>query len=788
MTPVYSFKQLPERSLSRAGGKGGTLAKLFQAGLPVPEGFVILPSAFDEERLTPKAWEQVEEQLNRLRQTGVGGTFFAVRSSALAEDSARASFAGGFETILNARTDSEVQNAISAVRRSRREERVRAYSQAQRLDEDHEMAVVVQRMIQSEISGVLFTADPVTGNRGVMAGNFVHGLGDRLVSGEVDAESFTFHLPGGKYSGPPTLKPFAKKLFGLAHRLEKTSGCPQDIEWAIAGGALYLLQSRPITTLIARNPETGEWNDSLSGDFLWTNTNFGEAVTEPMTPLAGSVLQFTLEDWVFVHGYSTTGIVGGMPYLNISLFTSVFKALGRSREDLLDTIEGTLFLRLPDEMEIPHVPLRFRQLLRSLQSVLHTQYRQKQGVRQLENYLADNPAWFEQTREKLQQKDTRQGLLQLWIDEIVPHVMRGVWIVLGTASHSSDYTVKLRRDLTKFVGSDDANTLISNVNEGTVVLPSLGPLVGMAKVAKGEISRDDYLRDYGHRGPHEFEISAPRPVEDPSWVDQQLAQFAEKPVDVDALLQKQREVFEAAWVRLASEHPAKANTFARRIEESNRRARLRECARSEYVRDRWMVRLFACRAGELLGLGDDVFYLSLEELLHSLSDHEDAFEFIPARKETYRRYKSLPALPSIIRGRFDPFRWAEDPNRRSDFFDASLTLSAMDTGPGTLSGCPGSAGQVEGTVRVILKPEEGHLLREGEILVTVQTDIAWTMLFPRARAIVTDVGAPLSHAAIVARELGIPAVVGCAGATAHLKSGDRVRVDGGHGTVAILGD
>ena len=153
------------------------------------------------------------------------------------------------------------------------------------------------------------------------------------------------------------------------------------------------------------------------------------------------------------------------------------------------------------------------------------------------------------------------------------------------------------------------------------------------------------------------------------------------------------------------------------------------------------------------------------------------------------RYRSLPPYPPVIRGRFDPFRWAADPQRRSDIFDAQTPQTSVASGRDVstiITGSPGSAGQVEGTVRVLANPEEGQHLKPGEILVTVQTDIAWTLLFPRAAAIVTDVGAPLSHAAIVARELGLPAVVGCGDATLRLKTGDRVRVDGGRGVVEIL--
>jgi pyruvate,water dikinase len=294
---------------------------------------------------------------------------------------------------------------------------------------------------------------------------------------------------------------------------------------------------------------------------------------------------------------------------------------------------------------------------------------------------------------------------------------------------------------------------------------------------------------YGHRGPNEFELSHPRPAEDPDWLDRQLAQFDDSQVDVDQMLAEQRERFEAAWRRLRESHPRQAAKLKGRIDEVVPRSHFREAARSEYIRDRWVVRTLAVRAGQLLDLEEDVFFLTLQELLEALSGDPSAFQFLPARKETYARFSALPPYPSIIRGRFDAFQWAADPQRRSDIYDttASSEPDAEFAGSSqTITGAAGSAGRAEGVVRRLDSAEQGELLQPGEILVTVQTDIAWTLLFPRAAAIVTDVGAPLSHAAIVARELGIPAVVGCGDATMRLNTGDRIRVDGSRGVVEIL--
>jgi pyruvate,water dikinase len=232
----------------------------------------------------------------------------------------------------------------------------------------------------------------------------------------------------------------------------------------------------------------------------------------------------------------------------------------------------------------------------------------------------------------------------------------------------------------------------------------------------------------------------------------------------------------------------------RRIDQAAAASRNREAARSELVRIFWVLRTFVLRASVLTGQGDAIFFLSIKEILAVLAGDAAVLASIPARRKMYARYAALPPYPSLIRGAFDPFRWAADPQRRSDIFDARMssgTAFAAGKNSGTesvgvIKGFPGAAGIVEGDVRVVTTVEEGEQLKMGEILVTTMTNVGWAPLFPRAGAVITDVGAPLSHAAIVARELGIPAVVGCGNATMRLHTGDRVRVNGVLGRVEVL--
>jgi phosphohistidine swiveling domain-containing protein len=463
--------------------------------------------------------------------------------------------------------------------------------------------------------------------------------------------------------------------------------------------------------------------------------------------------------------------------------------MGRSGQELLEALEGTVYTRLPEGLEIPLIALSRRLLVSVLLGVARLQLGMRQVVRGLPAYVEANPGWCRKMRQRIQKSKVAPELVDLWEQEIEPHVRQSVLTVLGSASHSADYTTGLRRKLTPLVGPDDAAALTSSLSGDGNLLASLGPVVGLARVACGKLDRGEYLDQYGHRGPEEFELAARRPAEDPEWLDQQLAQFDEAPVDLESILAAQRDEFEAAWQRFQAGHPRKARSMRRSIDQVAPRAQLREAARSEYARDRWVVRDLALRAGHMTGLGEGIFFLTVAEMLDVLRGDLKAADYIGTRRVTYEQYRALPAYPPVVVGRFDPFQWAADPDRRTDLFDSHagtaesrLPAAARDS----ITGSPGSAGRIEGTVRRLARLEEGDQLRQGEILLTPQTNIGWTFLFPRAAAIITDVGAPLSHAAIVARELGIPAVVGCGDATMRLKTGDRVRVDGGRGVVQIL--
>lgn len=783
MNMVKSFHELTPELQTAAGGKGGMLARMLQSGFPVPEGFVILPSAFQGEKLNRKAWNEILVLLNKIRKNHEGA-LFAVRSSALSEDSAQASFAGEFETVLNVETDKEIQEAIYTVFRSRQSERVKVYSSVQGIDQSHQIAVVIQLMVPSEISGVLFTVNPITGSFTDMIGNYVHGLGEQLVSGETNAHDFKLSRPKGKYYGPEGLKKYANDLYKYAVKLEKDLGKPQDIEWAVAKEKLYILQARPITTLNSGNLATYEINESLERDALWVNTNVGEAIPDVVTPLTWSLLRALDIESSFVPGYYLwSGNIRGRIYSNISQRLSAINALYGSPKLGLKILEE-LFGQIPKGLTIPTYPFSRMDIIRAmLPGIIYYLKKNWEVSKKLPQYIQNTPDWCTKMKAAIKKTNTKEELLNLWKLKLETYNKEAWWGHIVSASKAV-LALTSSKKLTKLVGTEEANTLLSNLR-GNSELASLGPVIGISKVIRGEISREEYMMQNGHRGPHEFELSIPDLSEDVDWLERQIKEFIESDTDVDELLQKQRAQYEATLTRFMERFPNKVKWLEKQIAKASEGACIREAARSEFVRVFRVIRTFALKAGELTGIGEDVFFLYINEVEDLLSGRDVKVKYISARKENYDKYKALPPFPSVIRGRFNPFEWMKDPNRRMDFYDSTMPIDITFDSE-TLKGFAGAVGKVEGIVRILDTPEEGEKLQPGEILVATTTNVGWTPLFPRVAAIITDIGAPLSHAAIVARELGIPAVVGCGNATLRLKTGDKVIVDGGQGIVHIL--
>ncbi|NJP90073.1 pyruvate, phosphate dikinase [Nonomuraea sp. FMUSA5-5] len=816
--------------LATVGGKGASLARMARAGLPVPGGFHVTTGAYrafvagchdeilraaaeDPARIPPLFAARelpagLAEEILRAYAALGDDVPVAVRSSATAEDLPDMSFAGQQDTYLNIRGDA----LLDAVRRcwaSLWNPRAIAYRDQNGVPHDDvALAVVVQELVDADAAGVMFTTDPLTGDRDQTVINASWGLGESVVGGQVtpdtikvsggkvietrtgDKAVMTVRVGGGTEERPvpaelraaPVLDDAqALELADLGARVQALYGTPMDVEWTRRAGTFAIVQARPITGL---KPRLEEWNDSLKGEYLWTGGNLGEAIPDVMTPITWSYVRIFIQEAMSASalpGLDLVGNIGGRFYMNLSVLHSIAAAMGmKSRLGVVDQVFG----KIPPGLEVPLVPVSRWELIRkAVPMAIRLRRRVARHLKHMRAFLADSPRRCEELRERVAATATPAALAELWEREIAPHLVTSSQM-LEAAGRQGGATLVFTRDrLRKMMGEVAAEAMLTGVNADGE-LASMGPMMGLSRLARGEITREEFARRYGHRGPHEFEVSIARPGEDPAWIDAQLAGLRDLRAGTEELLERQAKAREEAWARFAQRYPGKEAAMRERVRRWNAVVRDRESARSENIRAFWVLRAFTLRAGELTGAGADVFFLHLPELLALLRGDRSVLEKAPVRRATYEHYAALPPYPALIVGRFDPVRWAADPDRRADLYDArGATAPVSDT----VTGFPGAPGVVEGAARVIAGPEEGERLRPGEILVTTLTNVGWTPMFPRAAAVVTDMGAPLSHASIVARELGIPAVVGTGNATMRIHDGDRIRVDGERGTVELLG-
>ena len=832
-----------------AGGKGASLARLARARFRVPPGFHVTTGAYLDfigraglrepvlaaasavdvsnaatfDAAAARIAELVAGQpVPDATAAAIAGAYaflgddvaVAVRSSATVEDRPGMSAAGQHDTYLNVRGETDVLDAVRRCWASLWSARAIGYRVRRGIEPgDVSIAVVVQRLVPAEAAGVMFTTDPVGGahDRVVVSANW--GLGESVVAGDVTPDVAVIDRASGtlvsyqvgsketmtvadgaatRAAGTPAglrsaavLSPGqAGELARVGLAIERLYDEPVDVEWALAAGKLSVVQARPITV-----PATGrgeQWNDSLAGDYLWSNGNLGEAFPAVTTPATWSFIELLMTRMLFppsLPGYRGYGRIGGRFYANVSISISL-EALAGISPRRFAALFGPVLGKLPpiEEIPRPRIP-RWTAIRLMVPAAITLLRRIRASQKRMPQFLAGAPGRCERLRAEIEQTTDATVLASLWSQQVRPLLEEACDALAAAVSAHGTTLLSGPRKLAKLVGEADSALLLSGQQPGGTSLASLGPVTGLTRLARGEIDRDTFTRQYGHRGPHEVELSIPRPAEDPAWIDSQVTALRGAARDAGALLASQEAARAAAWERLARRDPRKAAAARKLVARWMRIARDREAARSEAARSAWVARTWVRRAGQLTGHGDDLFFLELQETVELLRGDPAPLAKVPARRAAYETYRALPPYPALIRGRFDPVRWGADPNRRTDYYDEHTRTAKLDE---TITGFPGAAGVVDGIARVLRTPEDAAQLGDGEILVTTVTNIGWTPVFPRAAAVVTDVGAPLSHAAIVARELGIPAVVGCGTATMLLRSGDRVRVDGGRGTVEVL--
>jgi phosphohistidine swiveling domain-containing protein len=706
------------------GGKAAHLGELVAAGVRVPDGLVLTTAANGL---------SVEARNSALRANlpGLGEGPFAVRSSAVGEDGTEHSYAGMYETVLGVPTD-ELASAIDRVLASVTDPRATSYGSAV----NGTMAVIIQRMVAPVAAGVALTADPISGHRASCVITATRGLGERLVSGAtagdewvVVGESATPRRQTENAIGPDQARQVAEEARRIAERI----GVPQDIEWALdADGALWILQARPMTAL----PPEVSWEPPVPGAFT-RNLRFGEWISTPVTPLFESWLLTAMEEQTHAFYLREIGQRVPRPY-HVVVNGWYFYTLNWATPGA--------FAR--------NLPRMLWHLVRSPRKVAGIN---PSTVRHSFPILERMWRADMQPRYRAAVEDAERQVETLGVTELPGLVndmagLAGEYFAWVTALAGAGY--KLEVHLAQFYRRHLAPNL------GGSHLPLL---VGFAPPTDPRRHAVASLDWWDAPGPRSGSGSA-----------------TTESADHARLVETRRGAEEAAFAALAST-PRRLRAFRRMLADAQHLVPLREEQVGELTLAWPVMRRAVLRIGEALASDgaidepDDVFFLTRDEVLSALRGDGSAPRIDVAPRRTTRQEQAR-LVPPLFVGRPHPMLM-----KMLDTMTG--VVGAAPSATAVVSGTPASPGRASGPVRVIRNPEQFNEFEPGEILVAPLTAPAWTPLFTRAAAVVTDVGSVAAHASIIAREYGIPAVVGCGDATARLRTGMRVTVDGTTGNV-----
>jgi rifampicin phosphotransferase len=739
-TEVFELAQATTADRARVGGKVGVLGELAAAGFPIPPGLVVTAGAFNVD-----GWQRSLEAA----AGSLGAPRLAVRSSAAAEDLPDASYAGIYETYLNVpveRLGEAVRRCFGAVTA----ERVSGYHRRHGNGTAPGMAVLVQAMVDPIAAGVAFTAHPVSGDPDQALVTAVPGLGDRLVSGEAVGEEWTVTARNARRSRPipaggeVLTTRQAQAVADLARKIADRYGRPQDIEWAIdREGRLWLLQARPMTAV----PEPVSW--TAPGPGLWSrNFRLGEWLPESVTPLFATWLLPVLEEGYLDGMQETVGIrvpfryalVNGWYYNTPPIPTPklLSRVLWQGRGRAVRIIYNALIRvnRNPaaaDRAVLSHLDHQWRN------NHLPT-YRQLVTDAQIEAATA-TPDRLAALVGQL----GRQAGIYLWY----------LAIVGGSAW-------KMEACLTRFCRQHLAQVL-SEEKGGTQAL--LRGLPGTQPVSTAHAVQSV---DWYH--PVAAEIStADIPLTDGDQRHTRLAQ--------------QRATAEQTCRNALVGRPRLLSQFEELLQVNQRYAVIREEQARDFTLGWPALRACVRRLGEhMVATGaiervDDVYFCNHEEVTSTLraGKSEPIVHLAQERHHLWQRQRNLAAPLTLGQ----PVRLIGDVIGRA----AQEARGEREVGENVILGHPASAGRATGPVRIIQGPQDFGEFRDGDVLVAKATAPAWTPLFARAAAVITDSGSLAAHASLVAREYGIPAVVATGDATVRLHPGQRVTVDGSAGTV-----
>jgi rifampicin phosphotransferase len=859
---VLGFQEIDQTQVAVVGGKGANLGELSRlVGIRVPAGFCVTTDAFQRvmaeapsiddrldrlSRLKPDDREVIRALSAEIRRTLEAIAIpddlaaaitrplarlgeqaaYAVRSSATAEDLPTASFAGQQDTYLNVVGPAAILQHVSRCWASLFTERAVTYRLRNGLDpRKAHMAVVVQQMVFPRAAGILFTADPVTGNRKVASVEASFGLGEALVSGLVNGDVYkvrdgevvaravatkqrAIHAsPAGgtqeqaiepeRQDQPALTDAQVVRLAQLGRRIEAHFGRPQDIEWCLVDDDFQIVQSRPITTLFPI-PEAGDRENHV-----YVSVGHQQMMTDPMKPLGLSFWQMTTP--------APMAEAGGRLFVDItrglgspSSRADLLEIMGRADPLIRDALEtvlerGDFVPSLPDEGSrwahlagttppIEADPSLVAELIERTQASLATlkrDIRAKSGTELLDFILAD----LQELRRILSDPQSRPVIMAgmnaaWWLNDQLQ-----AW--LGEKNAADTLTQSVPNNVTSEMGLAllDVADVIRPHPEVVAFLEHVddeGFLDELPRLSGGREARDAiraFLDKYGMRCVGEIDITKPRWSERPTTLVPMILgnvknfepgagqrRFEEGRQEA---LKKEQELLER--LRVLPDGERKADEARRMIDRVRTFAGYREYPKYGMVSRYFVYKQALLEEAERLVQAhvirekDDVFYLTFQELHDVVRTNQVDDQLIRQRKDAFKSYQALTP-PRVL---------------TSDGEGIAGAYRRDDVPAGALVGLPVSAGTVEGRARVILDLAEADL-EAGDILVTAYTDPSWSPLFVAIKGLVTEVGGLMTHGAVIAREYGLPAVVGVENATRLIQNGRRIRVHGTDGYVEIL--
>ena len=876
---VLTLDDARATSISLVGGKGANLAILRQAGIQVPDGFCVNTKAYADyvgkisgfdaaltelSDIPLEHTDKLSAQAKKIRNKILAADFAkdlaeqiilawnqmgqvpcAVRSSATAEDLPDASFAGQQDTFLNVRSEADLLEKVRACWASLFSDRAVIYRTQNSFNHaDVDLAVVVQRMIDADRAGIMFTADPLSGHRDILSIDAGWGLGEALVSGTVSADLYKIdkrnaelidfqagqqdhairsNSAGGtvnkkldkSHQGQPVLDEKQQQLLlQSAIQIEAIYKQEQDIEWCFDKDELYIVQSRPITTLYPLPEAAADTNSSA----IYMCLNHLQVMTDAMPPMAHDVVKMSLPmgrsmgDQV-----RSPWIVSAGGRLFIDLQRPLRKAPSRfmllkflgigdilTQSGLRELVARPSFKKGPKISMLGLLGFALPMMFRTLTLLLFRKPKRFAAftLEQHRNFFIEMRARVQAGRGIQQRLILARTELYLLFKELIkipPALLAGLLAFrigskLAKASEQDQRALErglvgnVTTDMDLAVG-DMADALREHQKLCEAIIEGENDLAKLQLLPGGDMLKkvlDQFLSQYGMRGPSEFDISRPRWRDDPRSL---LTTLASNLSQAEAGLHRKqhnalRDEAEGVLKRLVVESgkgllgPIRALLVKRFLRLARELMPIREHPKYLLMRCFSLFRELVIEAGDrlcargALNAPDDAWFTDSDELLDALeNESRDLREIVKQRRLLFKRQQKMrPPRVMTDRGEIPQLRY-----------------TAGDYPEGALIGAPVSSGQIEGMARVILDPNT-ESLKPGEILVAHFTDPGWTPLFINAAGLVMEVGGMMTHGSVVAREYGIPAVVGVIDAVAKIQTGMRIRVDGASGFVQILDD